>query len=276
MSQSVYTLLCERDMQMAKITLPRMLFFCKKKQKIRVVDDGTLSEYSINWLESLSDNIKVIRKSMRDELVLDTINKFPGCMKFRNEYPPSFKIIDIPILAKLESPRFTYSDSDIIYIRNSSKYFELNCDSFIRTDAIKLSVKLSTAFFKYKWKIPFKFNSGFFCYDTNNFDLDIIDYFVSRPDVRNMPWVIEQTAWAILFGKTSSICPLESEFVCSESFLGPDNKTCAIHLIGNLKSKFIEWSDFKLEESNFVPSFEKARNINFIDWSKKSFKRFTK
>jgi hypothetical protein len=276
MSQTVYTLLCERDMQMAKITLPRIVFFCKKNQKIRVIDDGTLSEYSIGWLESLSGNIKVITKSIRDEQVLDSISRFPGCIKFRNEYPPSFKLIDIPILAKSECSRFTYSDSDIIYIRNSSKYFELQNDTFLRTDAIKLSVKLSTAFFKYKWKIPYKFNSGFFCYDSDNFDFDIIEYFVSRPDVRNMPWVIEQTAWALLFGKTSSLCPLEKQFVCSESFEGPTEKTFAIHLIGKLKNRYVEWSNYKLEESILIPDFEQARNINFLDWSKKSFNRFIK
>ena len=276
MSQHVYTLLCERDMEMARVTLPRMIYFCKKNQKIRIVDDGSLTESSIHYLEALSSNVKVITKATREEQILSVIRNYPNCIKFRNEYPPAFKIIDIPILAASESQRFTYTDSDIIYLRNASQYFDLHTDTFLRTDAIKLSVKLKDVFFKYKWKIPYKFNSGFFCYDTKNFDLDLIDYFVSRSDVRNMPWVIEQTAWAIIFGKINSLCPMENDFICNESFLGPNDKTLAIHLIGNLKGKYTQWSNFKLEDNGVIPAFEKSRNINYWDWTKKSFIRLLK
>ncbi|WP_374166796.1 hypothetical protein [Arcticibacter sp. MXS-1] len=276
MKQDVYTLLCERDMGMALVTLPRVIGFLGQDQRLIVMDDGSLTEKSASIVKSLSDKVEVIGRKEREDMILSEISGFPHCMKFREEYAPAFKLIDIPILAgKEERTRFCYTDSDIIYLRNCEDYFRRDVNTYLRTDGIKISVKLSKVFFKYKWSIPYKFNSGYFSYDCSGYDLDLIEYFVSRPDVRNVPWVIEQTGWGLVFGASGPFySPNEDQFVCREQFEGPKPDTLAIHLIANLKGKVDEWANTpQQQEAAATPDFQLSRSVSFFDWAKKSAKR---
>lgn len=276
MTQHVYTLLCNRDMPMACVTLPKILEFLSQEQLFVVIDDGSLTEHSIEYLKELSPQIKVISLKDREQIVLNKLDKYPECRKFRKEYAPAYKLIDIPILAMNDSPRFCYTDSDIIYLKSCEPCFNRQVNTYLKTDAIKISVKLSKVFLKYRWAIPNRFNSGYFSYDVKDYDLDLIEHFVSRPDVRNIPWVIEQTGWALLFGQSKELfCPDEDKFICRENFNGPDINTFAIHLIGNLKPKYKEWAYFKTLQTNDL-DFIRSRNVTLLDWYKKSARRFFK
>ena len=272
---NVYTLLCHRDMEMASITYPLLIKNLNNSQKLIVVGDGSLTDEDCKILTEMSELIQVIRRSDREHFVLDKIAGFENCIKFRDEYPPAFKIIDIPLLAKENGDRLIFTDSDIIYYSGSKPYFEQDRNVYLRTDAIKISIKLSKVLLKYNWKVPYRFNSGYFSFGLEDFDLSLIDYFVSRPDVRNIPWVIEQTGWALLFGKASkSLVPDQQQFVCAENFNGPNSGTLAIHLIADLKNKVSEWSikeDLNVE--NIQVKFYESRNVNYFDWFKKTIKR---
>ncbi|QJD96951.1 hypothetical protein HH214_14275 [Mucilaginibacter robiniae] len=277
MPQTVYTLLCERDVPMATVTLPKILRFLQPNQPLVIIDDGSITDKGTEMLLQLSPAIQVIKRKEREEQVLDMISQYPGCRKYRDEYGPALKLIDIPLLARTASPRFTYTDSDIIYIKNCEAYFGQQQNTYLRTDAIKLSVKLSNVFFKYRWPIPYKFNSGYFSYDTQKYDLDVIEYFVTRPDVRNNKWVHEQTCWALMFGKSGpSYSPDETQFVCRENLISPQPETRAIHLIGKLKGKLHDWSaeHYEVSGNSAQPRFNLSRNVNVIDWAQKSARRF--
>jgi len=276
MIQPVYTLLCKRDLEMALITLPRIVQFLSPEQEFIVVDDGSFDKVTTDRVREISTQIKVIVREEREEIIVSQLANYPNCRKYRNEYGPAFKLLDIPLLAKETHTRFCYTDSDIIYIKNCEDYFNRNENTYLRTDAIKLSVKLSKALFKYKWAIPYKFNSGYFSFDCKDYDLDLIEYFVSRDDVRNISWVTEQTGWALQFGQSgAAYCPNEEQFVCREHFDGPTTETLAIHLIANLKGKVQEWSKQNDNKSEAIkPNFEKSRNVSLSDWVQKSVKRF--
>ena len=276
MTQMVYTLLCERDVSMALITLPKLLTFLHKQQHLTIIDDGSLTGEAISKLENLSGNIRISRRIEREQLILDALKNYPNCRKFRKEFPFALKLLDIPLLAAKDSTRFTYTDSDIIYLKNCEAYFDRDSNTFLRTDAIKLSVRLRKVFTKYRWRIPYKFNAGYFSFDTSNYDLDFIEFFTGLPDVRNCSWLIEQTCWALLFGRSGvSVCPSENQFVCQEIFDGPDAETLAIHLIGPLKGKLEKWAF----ESKYIPSetsmpiFLRSRNVTILDWAGKSAHR---
>lgn len=278
MQQTVYTLLCKRDLPMALITVPRILRFLQPAQKLVIIDDGSFDEETIRILSDLSAQVQVVTRSQREEQVLAALGNRPNCIKYRNDFPFAFKLIDIPLIAAKESPRYTYTDGDIIYLKDCEDYFNRDVNTYLRTDAIKLSFKLQQGLLKYKWKIPLRFNAGYLCYDTKDYDLDFVEQYLGMPDVRHMPWVSEQSCWALLFGRAGkSYCPKENEYVCRENFTGPQPDTLAIHLIGGLKKKVNEWSVEK--EANKTapvkPGFEPSRNITILDWVQKSARRFS-
>jgi len=277
MAQTVYTLLCQRDLPMALVTLPKILQCLEPQQQFVIFDDGTFTESTIQVLSELSENLSIVTRKERDEEVNQALIKYPNCRKYRDEFPLAFKMLDIPLsVIKNGGGRYTFTDSDIIYLKNGRDYFNRDVNTYLKTDAIKLSVKLQDGLLKHKWKIPMRFNSGYFSFDVKDFDLDFIDHYLGLPDVRNMPWLSEQTCWALLFGRAGkSYCPKENEFVCREKFEGPQADTLAIHLIGGLKNKYEEWSvvNIRSKAEPAKPSFEVSRNITLIDWLVKVARR---
>ena len=276
--QPVYTLLCKRDLPMAMATLPRIITFLSPGQKLIVADDGSFDQDTIEKVSQVSEQIQVILLKEREEVIMQMLKGLPNCLRYRNEFPLAFKLLDIPLLAQKENARFTFTDSDIIYLKNCHSYFNQNVNTYLKTDAIKLSVKLQNGLLKYKWKLPLRFNSGYFSFNTSQYDLEFIEYFLGLPDVRNSPWLSEQTCWSLLFGRSGvSFCPLENEFVCRENFAGPKSDTYAVHLIGNLKNCVTEWSKDLLtpDEIARMPRFDKSRNVTLVDWLKKTASRLT-
>lgn len=276
MSNTVYTLLCKKDIPMALVTLPNIVKFLSEDQEFVVCDDGSFDDETVEIVKNISNKIRVITRTEREEYVMSILKNYPNCVAYRNQFAFAFKLIDIPLLAKKESERFTYTDSDIIYLKNCSEYFNRTVNTYLMTDAIKLSFKLKDGLLKYKWAIPYKFNAGYFSFDTKDFDLDFIEHYLGLPDVRNIPWVSEQACWALLFGKAgASFCPAENQFVCNEKFDGPTSETHAIHLIANLKDKVNEWSAYtSIDKNNSMPTFQPSRNVTVKDWLFKVIKRY--
>ena len=278
MDQPVYTLLCQKDLPMALVTLPKILQFLSVEQRLTIFDDGSFTDKTVDILVNLSAKIKVVTLKERDTLVNDILRDYPNCRKYRNEFPLAYKLLDIPLLLKYEGvERYTFTDSDIIYIKYAADYFNRDFNTYLRTDAIKLSIKLQDGIIKKKWKIPLRFNSGYFSFGLKDFDIDFVEYYLGLPTVRNIPWLSEQTCWALLFGRAGACyCPKEDEFVCRESFTALREDTLAVHLIGNLKSKYIEWSvpPKEMIKDTQVPGFESSRNVTILDWLQKSVKRF--
>jgi hypothetical protein len=275
MPQTVYTLLCDRDLPMALITVPRIIKFLQPDQQLVIVDDGSFTQSTIDTLSSLSPQIKIVIRREREAYVMEFIKDKPNIIAYREKFPFAFKLIDIPLLAKRDSPRYTYTDADIIYLKNCEEYFNREVNTYLRTDAIKLSVRLLTALLKYKWKIPVRFNAGYFCFHTDGYDLDFIEYFLGLPDVHNITWLSEQTCWSLLFGKTGTLyVPDDKQYICQHPYDGPKADTLAIHLIG-LKHMVKEWSSqYDIEAMPAArPAFEVSRDVTMLDWVKKSISR---
>lgn len=278
MTQDVFTLLCKRDISMALATFPSILKSLAEGQKLVVFDDGSFDEDTIGIVKSIAPQIEVSTLNLRNDTIDEALANYPNCRKYRSEFPLAFKLLDIPIQAMQTGvSRLNFTDSDIIYYNNSADYFNRSVNTFLRTDAIKLSVKLQCALLKYRWKLPLRFNSGYFSFDLKNYDLDFIEYYLGLPNVRNIPWLSEQTCWALLFGRAGeAFCPDENQFVCREDFLEPNSSTFAVHLIGGLKGKVSEWSKLNISDAGEklqVPRFESSRNIQLLDWIKKTIYR---
>jgi len=277
-SQPVFTLVCKRDLEMSAITLKQLTNFLITGQQLIVVDDGSLNLNDIHFLRNFIPEAKFVLKEEREDLIFNLIGDRKNILKYRNDFVLAFKLIDIPLIAMSLTERFTYSDTDILYLRNCRQYFNSVSNRYLRTDEIRLSVKLSKVFFKYKWKVPYRFNTGYFSFGLDDYDLDFVNYYLGLDDIWNFKWLTEQTCWALLFGRTSEFnCPALNEFVCRQNFDDLKNDTLAIHLIGDLKKNYYKWmykdSEYQ-QEVNTLPKFEKGKYINFIDWGEKTLHRF--
>lgn len=276
MKQSVFTLICKRDVKMALITLPKIYNFLEDPNDFYIMDDGSLNQSEVNLLKYEMPLATIILRSEREEQILKKLKNYPNCLKYRAEHPLGFKLLDVPILAEQITKRFTFTDCDIIYLKNCEKYFTQNINTHLTTDAIKLSIKLKHGLLKFNWKIPYQFNSGYFSFGIIDYDLDFIEYYLGLNEVKYVPWLIEQTCWGLLFSRSGiSVAPLKNQFVCQEDFLGPKDETLAIHLIADLKKNYIDWAKNKKQESTklFLPIFNNSRNVNYYDWFKKIMKR---
>lgn len=264
---------------MALVTVPKIIGSLQPNQQMVVFDDGSFDDECVEKIQSLSPKVTVVVRKERDERILAAIGKRPNSIKYRQELPLAYKLLDIPLTVQSEGGRFTFTDTDIIYLRHCEDYFTRSANTYLRTDAIKLSIKLQDGLLKYRWPIPVRFNSGYFSFDIKDYDLDFVEYYLGLPDVRNSPWLSEQTCWALLFGKAGpSFSPLENQFACREKFQGPQSDTLAIHLIGGLKGKFRDWSQSEAIPAGTAaaPAFELSRNVTLFDWAQKSARRFMK
>jgi hypothetical protein len=269
MPSAVYTLLCHRDMPMASITLPLLLRYLDESQNLYIIDDGSLLDEDEAIAFGWGKNIRVLRRSQREAHVAETLAKYQACRQYRAEFPFAHKLLDLPLLAaQLGHDRFLYTDSDVLFLRNCQGFLQNDANLHLRTDAIKLSVKLFDVFFKYGWKIPYRFNAGFFSYPTGAFDLKFVEYFLAQPNCRHFPWLTEQTCWAVLFGRLPDVlCPDRDQFACRENFQGPDSETCAVHLIGDLKKRVSDWSCLGMVPQKFhTLRFDSSRHVNVADW----------
>ena len=278
MKQNTYTLLCEKDMYMARITIPKIIKFINSENNFVIVDDGTLTDSSIVELKLISPVIQIITRKDREQLVLSKISQFPKIRELRNNFAFAFKLIDIPILSiENKESRYTYTDTDIIYYKNCSDYFNRSENTHLRTDGVKISIKLQKLLLKYSWKLPYKFNAGYLSFDTKDYDLNFIETFLKNPDINNIPWLVEQTCWGLIFSNAGKCYyPKENEFLCREDLKSPIGAN-AVHLIGNLKKNIQTWSQISIDDTNRKePSFKLSRNVSFADWILKSIKRVLK
>lgn len=266
-------------MAMASITIPLLLRWLDNSQALYIIDDGSLLDEDEQTALGWGKNIYLVRRWQRDGEIKAKLAGYSACAQYRQEFPLAHKLIDLPLIAqKAGHHRFLYTDSDILFLRNCLGLLQIDTNLHLRTDAIKLSVKLSDVFLKFGWKIPYRFNSGFFSYPTHEFDLGFVDYFLRKPECRHFAWLTEQTCWAVLFGRLNGVlCPDLDQFVCRENFHAPDINTCAVHLIGDLKQRVAEWSVPGMFCETFDElRFETSRHVNFSDWILKTADRAAK
>jgi len=279
MESPVYTLLCKRDIDLASVTIPLMLKQFPPGKSLVVLDDGSFGEEDRARIASLGSNVEVCLRAGREESVCDRLKNHPACQRYRREFPLSQKLIDLPLICKEAGHgQFLYTDADILYLAGCRDFFAPVSHVHLRTDAIKLSVKLGRVFFTHHWKIPWRFNAGYFSFPLESYDLDFVEHFLTLPDCRQFPWLIEQTCWAVLFGRLkSALCPDSAQFVCQENFSGPDSNTRAVHLIGSLKRRALEWSTMADPHASLPPArFEPSRGVSYRDWFLKTLGRLAK
>lgn len=243
------TLCCSRDFDMAIECYRSFVQNASGVRSLIVYDDGTLSHDQAAAFIAMSPKIKVSRLSDRDEYIAKTLSRFPNCRSFRKRHPLGMKLLDAVLVADKD---VYFIDSDIMFI----KKFSLN---FLeKSEAISMKENdqgYSGNLLQLKKIFPSicsGVNTGFFKLPRGSLDLELAEYFLSKPEFQVNMGLVEQTILAILLSQCSlsQLCP--NQFPCDLTLphRSDTKEVVAIHFLYFLKERWPEY--VPLIETNVV------------------------
>jgi hypothetical protein len=196
----VASIVGHRQVELAILCLGSLLRHSIDPLTLRLHDDGTLTEE--DW-ERLASELRlpvVVPRTEADERAAAFLARHPALREFRRGNVMALKLIDTVMYAGEE---LAYCDSDILFLRPfTGLYGQLR-----ETGAGAVFMKdWQNAFSLRSWhllrhpelRLPLRTNAGLMAFQTAGFDLDLLEWYVARPEFQFSPVWMEQTAWGLL------------------------------------------------------------------------------
>lgn len=197
------SLICHRDVE---IGLQCLGSLARDVTGIGLVlhDDGTLTEEDIDSLTNALPVSEIVRRRQADEIMRERLAQYPACARARSENVLMLKLFDVALMS---------SDTDIGYCDTDVLFFRAVPGLFKRTPERPAAVFMQDTNHAYSarpWhllgasamRLPGYLNSGLFVFRRNRFDLDYLEWLLSREAIRTVfsriPVWAEQTCWAAL------------------------------------------------------------------------------
>jgi hypothetical protein len=231
-------LICKRDVEMGLNmikSLRRYEIF--KKIPIYFHDDGSLDDNCKNILLSI-DNSYIIDKTYADTIILEFINEYKSCKKYRFENIRIFnntkmKLFDFYFLSK--SKNILCIDSDILFLNEPKNIIQLINQS---TPFYFPDFQNSYSFCKNtKANILDNVNVGiFYIPSKKHYDIDSIEFALNdlfTIGMTNGDW-IEQSVWSHMFYKVNEYIKLDTEKYQIPTLYGNISKNIeALHFVSH-------------------------------------------
>ena len=196
----VASTLGHRQVEMAILCLGSLLRHSADALTLRLHDDGTLTGEDRERLAAGLRLPEIVSRPEADERAAEFLARYPALREFRRRNVMALKLIDTVMYAGEE---LAYCDSDILFLRPfTGLYGQLR-----GTGAGALFMKdWQNAFSLRSWhllrypelRLPLRTNAGLMAFRTAGFDLDLLEWYVARPEFQFSPVWMEQTAWALL------------------------------------------------------------------------------
>lgn len=250
----VRSLTCKRDVDMAVVCYKSFVDCYNQNIKLIIHSDGSLTSDDISKLYNSLENVEIIDRKDTEEEVREVLSKYPNCLNFRNVHPLSTKILDIPII---EKKCIRFIDCDILFIKKFDDLFSDDCSSrFCLEDDTGYSGRLIDMMKASKNKIPKRCNAGIIQMDKTKFDLEYIEWFLSKKHLCNFPGMLDQTLYAILMGWKDSYNFAYKQISTSKRKISISKDTIAIHFMYDLKRSFFEFAEkFKNVKDDNISHF---------------------
>lgn len=196
---TVHGLVCHDHVNMAYASFSSLLKFSVQPLQAMIHDDGSLTAADIEQLNRLPNTI-VLTRAEADERMNPLLKNYPHCYKIRYEHPMFLKLLDTALLSQSD---FAYCDTDIMFFRPFDGLFRW---SDTDTSAIFMMDYLE-AYSVFPWhligtnklELPSKVNAGLMFIRKSAYDLDFVEWFLSKRSFRSKPvHKMEQTCWAAL------------------------------------------------------------------------------
>jgi hypothetical protein len=228
----VSSLLGHRQLETALVCLGSLVRNSAEPLALRLHDDGTLTGPDRERLEAELGEICFVSREEAHDRVAGLLAGRPALRAYRRDHPLALKLIDAVLFGGEE---LAYCDSDILFLRPFSGLFRQGsvfmCD---RQNAYSLRSWHLLAY--RRLRLPVRVNSGIVVYRTDAYDPDLLEWFLSRPELLFAPVWVEQTAWALLGWQAGCrlLDPLQVAFPEEGKVAG--DGVIALHFVTPLRS----------------------------------------
>lgn len=233
----VATLLGRAHVDMALSCLGSLLRYSAEPLRLRVHDDGTLTEEDRARLWAGLGEPEFVARDEADARVEAVLAGRPALRAFRAANPLALKLIDVPLLA---GDGLAYCDSDVLFLRPFSGLFSFPKETgaiFMSDRQNAYSVRSWHLLRHRKLRLPCRVNSGVLLFRTRFYDPDLLEWYFGRPEFQFAPVWAEQTAWALL-GQRAGCRLWDSRLVRLPEEGDPDDPggAVALHFVSPLRS----------------------------------------
>lgn len=170
--------------------------------RLRLRDDGTLTESDRERLVALGSP-EIVDRRTADAQVEPLLSAHPASLEYRRRNPLGLKLFDI---ALGQPGRVHFCDTDVLFLRPVEGLFAVVPDDqgvFLRDVQNAYSLR-SWQLLRHRMRLPQRINTGLFAFPRERFDLDLVEWYLSRPEMAFAPMWQEQTAWALLAGSLAA------------------------------------------------------------------------
>jgi len=231
----VATLLGHAHVEMALLCLGSLLRFSAAPLRLRIHDDGSLTEADLERLDVLG-HPEIVSRREADDRLAEALAARPATRAFRAANPLALKLLDVPLLAAGDD--LAYCDSDVLFLRPFSGLFRLppGCGALFMCDPQNAySVRSWHMLTEPRLRLAARVNTGIIGFRTRWFDPDLVEWFLARPRYRFAPVWVEQTCWALL-AQPAGCRLLDPEMIgIPVPGRGPSEKQVALHFVSPVR-----------------------------------------
>jgi hypothetical protein len=204
-SQTIRSLLCHRDVDLAIHCLASAVQLSADPVQVVIHEDGSLTEEDRAKIGVALPGARILDRRRIDEIMREKLASHPHAWTFREGSVWGLKLLDV-VLA--EPGLCFYLDGDIRFFRPFRGLFSeiatLRRCVFMRDTVWQAySVRPWHLLDRRGLKVASGINTGLTLCDPEIFDLDFVDWFLSQPDWRVIPAWTEPTCWAALAARSN-------------------------------------------------------------------------
>jgi hypothetical protein len=195
----VSTLLGHAQVEMGLLCLGSLLACSRRRIALRIHDDGSLDAADLDRLAAGLGSPAVVPRRQADQRAEQALAARPATRAFRAANALALKLVDAPLWADGEELR--YCDADVLFLRPFARLFELPPAAgalFMRDPQNAYSVRSWHLLREPRLRLAAHVNSGLIVCGVRHLDLDLLEWYLARPEYRFAPVWIEQTCWALL------------------------------------------------------------------------------
>lgn len=196
----VASIVGNRQVELAVLCLGSLLRHSADDLRLRLHDDGTLTEEDREHLTSELRAPEIVLRAEADERAATFLARHPALHEFRRGNVMALKLIDTVMYAGEE---MAYCDSDILFLRPFTGLYgqlrETGAGAVFMKDWQNAFSLRSWHLLRYpELRLPRRTNAGLMAFRTAGFDLDLLEWYVAKPEFQFSPVWMEQTAWGLL------------------------------------------------------------------------------
>lgn len=242
---NVSTLICHRDVPIG-LTCHHAFVRHVAGARLVVHDDGTLTDEDVERLVKALPVAAVVRRREADGIMQERLGRYPACARARSENVLMLKLFDVALMSDDADVR--YCDTDVLFFRATSGLFERTLGRppavFMQDSNHAYSARPWHLLGPAAMRLPGYLNSGMFVFRRNQFDLDYLEWLLSREAIWAMfariPVWAEQTCWAALAYRAGCGLWDVAHIAVVDADWSLHRRTVAAHFVSSSRHRLVE------------------------------------